>query len=551
MRLVVLAFLGLITVVIVCSAREVGAASPPLSSPFTGGFVDVQAGAPGTFHPGINGPTAYAGTQNLSNNIYLLNANSNTISMNIIISSQTYYGVTFQAPIGTPLAVGDYDHPGFGGSQTQAGFVFSFGDSSEGQDPAAFQILDISFNGDGSLKSFAAQFELHAASTSQTVSATTPAVYGEVSYHSTVPFYAYQISQDVVEIPSGGLASSVNAYTVTNDGQSTLNMSGFGVAGANPNDFHVLQNGCGAPLPVGATCEVVIGYTPPSEFASSSATLTFYDQVSPTPPSGAPTGIGLGRIIDLYGFSFNGYYTYDAIGAVYTFGDAPGYGSIKSGLTAPVVGLQTTADFGGYWLASADGKVFPLGDAARYGDASSFHLNNPIVTIATTVDGSGYWLVATDGGIFSFGNAQFFGSTGAIHLNKPIVGMAPTPDGRGYWLVASDGGIFSFGDAQFYGSTGEITLNKPVVGMAPTPDGGGYWLVASDGGIFSFGDAQFYGSTGAIHLNKPVVGMASTPDGGGYWLVAADGGIFTFGNAPYLGSTLGPSFVGMTPLFYA
>jgi hypothetical protein len=209
------------------------------------------------------------------------------------------------------------------------------------------------------------------------------------------------------------------------------------------------------------------------------------------------------------------------------------------GSSRAVVADRYTADDRGYWLTASDGGIFTFGDAPFYGSTGGSHLNRPIVGMAATPDGRGYWLVASDGGIFTFGDAQFYGSTGGIALNRPIVGMAATPDGRGYWLVASDGGIFSFGDAQFYGSTGAIKLNQPVVGMASTSGGRGYWLVAADGGIFTFGDGRFYGSTGGVHLNRPIVGMAATPDGRGYWLVASDGGIFTGGDAQFYGSTGG------------
>jgi hypothetical protein len=143
----------------------------------------------------------------------------------------------------------------------------------------------------------------------------------------------------------------------------------------------------------------------------------------------------------------------------------------------------------GYRMVAADGGIFSFGDAPYYGSMGGHPLNRPIVGTAATPDGKGYWLVASDGGIFSFGDAVFYGSTGSLALNRPIVGMAATADGKGYWLVASDGGIFSFGDAAFDGSTGSRALNRPIVGMAATADGKGYWLVASDGGIFAFGDA--------------------------------------------------------------
>ncbi len=243
----------------------------------------------------------------------------------------------------------------------------------------------------------------------------------------------------------------------------------------------------------------------------------------PSPPPPAPPN--------------SSYWTVASDGGVFSFGNAPFWGSTGSiVLNRPIVGMATTSDHGGYWLVASDGGVFSFGDAPYWGSTGALRLNRPIVGMAATPDGRGYWLVASDGGVFSFGDAAFHGSMGGMPLNRPIVGMATTHDGLGYWLVASDGGIFSFGDAAFHGSTGALVLDRPVVGMAATHDGLGYWLVASDGGIFTFGDAAFQGSMGGAVLNRPVVGMAPTPDGGGYWMVATDGGIFSFGDAGFTGS---------------
>ena len=77
----------------------------------------------------------------------------------------------------------------------------------------------------------------------------------------------------------------------------------------------------------------------------------------------------------------------------------------------------------GYWLVASDGGIFTFGNAPFYGSTGAIRLNQPIVGMAASPDGGGYWLVASDGGVFTFGDAQFFGSTGAIHLNRPIVGM--------------------------------------------------------------------------------------------------------------------------------
>ena len=260
------------------------------------------------------------------------------------------------------------------------------------------------------------------------------------------------------------------------------------------------------------------------------ASVSVPEVIAPAKPAGAVTTIsgdyGAGRLmaVDPKG----GYWTTDWLGSVGTHGGTSQLGSpAASGvrLTQPVVGMAATMSGNGYWLAASDGGIFSYGDAPFFGSTGSIHLNEPIVGMAPTPDGGGYWLVASDGGIFSFGDAQFFGSTGSIHLNEPIVGMAPTPDGGGYWLVASDGGIFSFGDAPFFGSTGSIHLSQPVVGIAPTPDGGGYWLVAADGGVFNFGDAPFDGSLGGQGLK--VLGIAVIPNDG-YSIITSDGNEHAF-----------------------
>ena len=247
----------------------------------------------------------------------------------------------------------------------------------------------------------------------------------------------------------------------------------------------------------------------------------------------------------------HGYWEVASDGGIFSFGDAPFYGSLGGQeLAAPVVGMAATPDGKGYWEVETNGDVYNFGDAstgdravpgtiamvafndvsylaagsggsvifqggtfATYSAGSTFSHNGPIVGMAAVPSnqGLGYWLVGADGGVFPFGRANFYGSMGGKPLNKPIVGIAATPDGDGYWEVASDGGIFSFGDANFYGSTGGRSLNKPIVGIAATSDGNGYWEVASDGGVFGYGDAGFSGSMGGTSLTAPITGIAAVP----------------------------------------
>ena len=140
--------------------------------------------------------------------------------------------------------------------------------------------------------------------------------------------------------------------------------------------------------------------------------------------------------------------------------------------TSPAHALATTGTANpasGLWLVAADGGIYTYGDAPYYGSTGGEALNKYIVAMAATPDGKGYWLVASDGGVFAFGDAAFYGSTGSLKLNKPIVAMAATPDGKGYWLVASDGGVFAFGDADFYGSTGACISTSPSSPWPPPP----------------------------------------------------------------------------------
>jgi len=359
------------------------------------------------------------------------------------------------------------------------------------------------------------------------VAVTGPPVGASPTGTVTGPDTVAQVSQVTFATTRVGAVSDLVEIELTNQGDATDTVTGLDIAGADPGDFYgdtdcLTDLGGASTLAAGASCTLFLEFVP-AGVGTRTATVTVVDA-------------GPAAVIDVSGNGTEGYWEATAGGGVYPFGDAGNDGDMsRSGLNAPIVGVQASFDGGGYYLLGADGGVFTFGDAAFYGSTGSLQLNKPVIGMAPTSDGDGYWLVASDGGVFAYGDAVFDGSTGSLHLNEPIVGMAATPDGGGYWLVASDGGIFAFGDAGFYGSTGSLHLNEPIVGMAATPDGGGYWLVASDGGIFTFGDAGFHGSAGSLPLAGPIVGMAATATGDGYWLTDSHGGILTGGDAPYLG----------------
>lgn len=119
--------------------------------------------------------------------------------------------------------------------------------------------------------------------------------------------------------------------------------------------------------------------------------------------------------------------------------------------TSAAVGIEATSDGAGYWIVTADGSVYTFGDAPFYGSMGGRHLDAPITGMGLTPDRHGYWLVGADGGVFSFGDARYAGSAVGVG-SWPVVGIASTAEGHGYWLLASDGGVFTYGDAHFAGS---------------------------------------------------------------------------------------------------
>ncbi len=111
--------------------------------------------------------------------------------------------------------------------------------------------------------------------------------------------------------------------------------------------------------------------------------------------------------------------------------------------------MAPTADGHGYWLVAADGGIFSFGDAPFYGSTGGTPINNPVVGMAPSPHDSGYLLVSTDGGIFGFGSVNFFGSLGGGLGGDqadvpPVAAIALTPDADGYWLLEPDGWNYSF-----------------------------------------------------------------------------------------------------------
>ena len=114
-----------------------------------------------------------------------------------------------------------------------------------------------------------------------------------------------------------------------------------------------------------------------------------------------------------------GYWVVDSAGDVYGFGDAGFYGSLPGRLsslaktsahdvvtghqaTVPVTGFAPTADGRGYWMVATDGSLYTFGDAPNYGSLRDIGLTPPPVTV------NGYYPPSTVGLSIPLANVSAF-----------------------------------------------------------------------------------------------------------------------------------------------
>jgi 6-phosphogluconolactonase (cycloisomerase 2 family) len=87
-----------------------------------------------------------------------------------------------------------------------------------------------------------------------------------------------------------GSTSTAQTITVTSVGPATLHISSVLPGGANPGDFQ-LSNACSGAYPAGATCNIVVTFSPLGA-GQRSATITINDDAPDSPQSAQLTGTG-------------------------------------------------------------------------------------------------------------------------------------------------------------------------------------------------------------------------------------------------------------------
>lgn len=94
----------------------------------------------------------------------------------------------------------------------------------------------------------------------------------------------------------------------------------------------------------------------------------------------------------------------------------------------------------GYVVVGTDGGVFTYDNAPFYGSVPGLGIQARIISGAWTMTGLGYWLLSSDGGVFSFGDAPYQGGfnvfSKTVRGNRKPIGMVAK--GNGYRIVVLD-----------------------------------------------------------------------------------------------------------------
>ena len=92
-----------------------------------------------------------------------------------------------------------------------------------------------------------------------------------------------------------GTASATKLVTVTNSNSVAVTVSSYGITGANPGEFVIKSNTCGASIAAGSSCKVGVAFAPAS-LGAKSAALTITDSATNSPQSVNLTGTGIAAV---------------------------------------------------------------------------------------------------------------------------------------------------------------------------------------------------------------------------------------------------------------
>jgi len=132
------------------------------------------------------------------------------------------------------------------------------------------------------------------------------------------------------------IQSTSQTVTLANNGSAPLSISGIAMAGANSSDF-VQNNNCGSSVAAGASCTIVVVFTP-SAVGARTATLSVSDSAAGSPQSVSLSGTGSHDVI----LSWTASPTADVIGYNIYRGTISGGESSTALNSGPVSGTSYT-----------------------------------------------------------------------------------------------------------------------------------------------------------------------------------------------------------------
>jgi hypothetical protein len=80
-------------------------------------------------------------------------------------------------------------------------------------------------------------------------------------------------------------------FLLSNTGTAPLTINNISLAGANPGQFTITGNTCGASLPIGGSCTINVAFSP-NRAGSFTATLRVADNAPLSPQTSTLTGTG-------------------------------------------------------------------------------------------------------------------------------------------------------------------------------------------------------------------------------------------------------------------
>ena len=93
-----------------------------------------------------------------------------------------------------------------------------------------------------------------------------------------------------------GQAGGPKVATLTNNGTSSISISGMSFTGADPSDFAIYKQTCGSTLASSSSCTVTVLFKPTTT-GTRTATLTFTDTDSSSPQQVSLSGTGAGAVV--------------------------------------------------------------------------------------------------------------------------------------------------------------------------------------------------------------------------------------------------------------